>query len=423
MLNDESYQLADWLSHIQKIHKREIEFGLERILPVATRLQVTHFPCPVITVSGSNGKGTTVGLLNEIYLRAGYRVGMYTSPHLIDFNERIQINSLAISDSDLCAAFRQIEIAREDIPLTFFEFTTLAALYHFKQQKLEVLLLEVGMGGRLDAVNCVEPDAAVITSISLEHQQWLGTTREAIAREKCGIMRPGIPFICGDLTPPEVIKQRVRELLSRAYFINQDYFYTEGAPWDWWTDKLRLTALPSPPIPRQNAATVLMTATCLQNRLPVAQEVLIAACASVRVPGRLQFYAEPHTTIVDVAHNPASSAYVAEQLPIQYPCQGKRWCLFSMLQDKDWQNTILPWVNLIDCWVIVPIENERAAPLMDLFATVEHLSAKPVIAKSEIHSAYQWLCGVVAPEDHIIVFGSFYLVGEVMKYCQSVDSL
>lgn len=408
--------LNQWLEAIYQVHKSEIELGLGRITQVAEILDCLQFTCPVIKVAGSNGKGTTTACLSHIYQQAGYTVATYTSPHLIRFNERICLNHQPVSDTVLCQQFECIEAARGDIKLTFFEYTTLAALLVFQQQQPDVVILEIGLGGRLDAVNCVRGDCAIVTSISLEHQQWLGDTRAAIAEEKAAIVNAGSPLICGDLEPPAEVKQVADVVASPSFFIKQDYFYSEeDEHWDWWTVNKRIDALPKLHIPKQNAATALMAVEIMQAKLPVNDAAIIAGCEQTQVPGRLQVFTKPCPIILDVAHNPAACQYLAEQIQLQDPCPGQRWCIFSILHDKDWRGAIEPLMALVDHWVVTSVADPRASDSQQLAQTIRDLNPEAMIHfQDNPAAALHWVIDSRQPSDHLLVFGSFAVVGGVL---------
>ena len=272
-----SKSLPQWFSYIESLHAKPMALGLERIAQVAKKLRISKFHCPVITVAGTNGKGSCVAFLEAILLAAGYRVGAYTSPHLLRFNERIRIGGEEISDEQLILLFQRVELARGDITLTYFEFTTLAALLYFKLLPLDALILEVGLGGRLDAVNCVEPDVAVITTVALDHMDWLGTTREAIGFEKAGIFRRHCPAICGDLDPPKSVLAVAQELSVPLYCLGRDFNFTVmGSLWAWQHKAVSHDNLPMPALPVQNAATALMALQCLRGNITQRPEAVVA---------------------------------------------------------------------------------------------------------------------------------------------------
>jgi dihydrofolate synthase/folylpolyglutamate synthase len=318
------HSLTDWLTLLEGRHPKAIDLGLERVGQVADRLCVRQPDCPVITVGGTNGKGSTVATLTSIYHAAGYRVGSYSSPHLLRFNERICLDGAPVDDATLTAAFERVEAARAEVSLTYFEFTTLAALVIFRETAREILVLEVGLGGRLDAVNLVDADVAVITSIGIDHVEFLGNSREKIAYEKAGILRPGHPAICGDDDPPARLLEIARERRVPMQCKHRDFdFHDDGAGvWSWRNAQCTLTALPRPALALTNAATAL--AALLAAPLPVAEADLRRGLADASLPGRLQVAGESPAVLLDVAHNPHGAAFLMQQLPPAQPGQRTR---------------------------------------------------------------------------------------------------
>lgn len=415
--------LNDWLDYIQTVHKREIELGLERVKIVGQRLSCLEFNCPVITITGSNGKGTTAHFLAHTYHLAGYRVGLYTSPHLCLFNERIRIDNQPISDDKLIACFEAIEQTRGQTLLTFFEYTTLAALQAFQQSNCDVVILEVGLGGRLDAVNAVDSDCAVLTTVSLEHTDWLGESRELIAKEKSMISRAGKPFICAEPKPPTTVKEIADAQQAILIQYPNDYEFemdetSTPKTWTWQSGALRYDKLTVPRIPTINAATALKVLSVMQTRCPVSETHIRTSCQTCQVPGRMQWLLDQAVpTLIDVAHNPESSHYLHRAYLREKPNTGKCWCLFSMLKGKDVVGTIQPWLETVDHWVIVPIQDKRAQSIEQLHAQCLAVGVNPAQCelKSDSASAYAWILNQCQREDHILVFGSFYLLGELLN--------
>ncbi len=405
--------LNDWLAYIEHKYVPGIDLGLDRVSKVAKPLQITEFKYPVIAVAGTNGKGSCIACLEAIFLAADLQVGTYTSPHLLRFNERIKINGHEIDDDSLCEAFAVVDETCKDVHLTYFEFTTIAALYIFQQFSLDFLLLEVGLGGRLDAVNIVDPDIAVITTISLDHTDYLGGDREAIGREKAGIMRERVPIVCGDLSPPLSVSKHAQELDAPYYAINKQFHYDEhDSVWEWHTDQLQLQDLPIPNLPLQNAATALMVIHLLQ--LPIDVKAIKTGLKAAFIPGRFQHFAKPVTTILDVAHNPESAEYLARKLEAE-PCTGRTLAVVGMLQDKDIVSTLKPLISQIDAWYLADLTGSRAAKAQSLQEILAKLEQKSCYTYESVLSAYEHAVKDCAPEDRIIVFGSFYTVGDVLK--------
>ncbi len=407
MLN-QSQSLADWLCYLEQIHPLVMDLGLQRVGTVAERLGLRTLPCRVVTVGGTNGKGTTCALLEAIYSAAGYRVGVYSSPHLLHYNERVRIDGVNVSDEALCRAFQAVEAARQEVSLTFFEFGTLAALWLFRETPPDLVLLEVGLGGRLDATNLVESDVAVVTTIALDHCDWLGDTREAIATEKAGIYRQGKPAISGEPEPPSTLSTRAAAIGAKFYQVGVDFGRRE-APTSWsfyglgeeWED------LPYPSLPLDNAVTAL--AVCRQLDLPLTLEALRSGLWQARLPGRLQSLRLQPQILVDVAHNPHSAHYLAQQLSRQ-PCSGRRLALCGMLKDKDIKHTLGELMPLIDAWWLADLEGPRAAKASDLAAEL----TAPYQGYPTVVAAYRAILCEAKPEDMIIVFGSFYTVAGVL---------
>jgi dihydrofolate synthase/folylpolyglutamate synthase len=406
--------LDNWLAYLEKLHPKTIDLGLERINQVANALQLFLFKPFVITVAGTNGKGSCVALTENILLQAGNRVGTYTSPHLLKYNERIRVNGKEVSDAMLCEAFAVIEKARATISLSYFEFGTLAALWLFKQAQLDVVVLEVGMGGRLDATNVMDADIAIISSIALDHVEWLGNTREAIGFEKAGIMRSGKPCVCGDFAVPQSIRQHAEQLGSQLYCQNEAFGYEQvGETWNWWSQTKKLNGLPLPKIDLQNAATVLQAVHLLPDTFKINQQVLEDSLQQVFLPGRFQTISGKITTILDVAHNPASATLLAKNLPTSVG-EGKTLAVVGMLSDKDRIGTLQPLLSKIDAWYVGSLDVARGASAGVLLEALQQLGVENKQGELSVTLAYQQALVSAKPGDRIVVFGSFYTVAEVM---------
>jgi len=412
--------LEGWLAWQEQLHPSEIELGLDRVREVWNRLSDTTFACPVITVAGTNGKGSSVALLTAIYLQSGYRVGSYTSPHLWRYNERIALNGVPVTDDVICAAFAAIEQVREDVSLTYFEFGTLAALWIFQQQPLDVILLEVGLGGRLDAVNIIDADIALITSIDLEHQAWLGDTREDIAREKAGIMRPGQRVVINDPNSPATLLEQAINLSTSCSRINQDYSWRrENGQWCWQSGSGMRAGLPLPSISGeyqlQNAAGVLMVVEMLSDRLPVSQNQLREGLLTARVAGRFQIEQEEYTVIYDVAHNPAAASRLAEALSA-YRHQRRVHIVFSVLRDKQIDGIVAPFCGLATSWFIAPLGVPRAAEPDEIMRVITGCCPDALVDRAEsIIQAIFRAKASAEKDDIILVFGSFYTVAQAYR--------
>lgn len=415
--------LSDWLDYLKTIHAMPIEMSLERIREVQEKLDLCEFNFPVITVGGTNGKGSTCAFLEAILRAAGYKTGMFTSPHLLRYNERIKIDGQEARDLDLCAAFAEIEAVRQSISLTYFEFAALAALLIFRQQQCQVAVLEVGLGGRLDATNVFNSDCAVITSIGIDHVHYLGTTREDIGYEKAGIFRPHTPAICAEPDPPQRLVSYASSIHAKLLRINEDFgFKTNNVSWDFWHHRLPRYALPYPTLKGQfqlyNASAALAALSELSSQLPVTIADIRKALVEVTWPGRFQVVPGRPAVIFDVAHNPHAATALAATLQLAPPAQ-KNYAVCGILQDKDMVGILTALLPQIDVWLFTNIDSPRAAPATELKALLKTLDAElsaqtfdnPVTA---FESARQF----ATENDRIIVFGSFHTVAPVLAFIQ-----
>ena len=414
-------RLEQWLKWQEGLHFTAIELGLERCRRVAANLGLLRPAHSVISVAGTNGKGSSVVLLDEILRAAGYRTGRYTSPHLLRYNERVSVNGREIGADELCAAFDRIDRARAGISLTYFEFGTLAALALFRAHQVEIALLEVGLGGRLDAVNVLDADAALITSIDLDHQQWLGDNRERIAREKAGILRNRAPAVCSDPNPPRAILDCAGALGAPLSLPGRDYFYAiNGDHWDWRSAATELTGLPRPlrycDFQVQNAAGVLMLLDKIRPAYPVDREAVQAGINRFRLNGRLQIIPGEVQKVLDVAHNPQAARALAENLCL-IPCVGKTHILIGMLKDKDHRGVLEPLNTVADSWNIVSLAGQRGTPAPALMAELKSLGvSQPVRAWPAVKPALERLSRAARPGDRIVITGSFITVGEALRH-------
>jgi dihydrofolate synthase / folylpolyglutamate synthase len=413
--------LEDWLNYISQIHHREMDFSLERIQAVVNPLGWHRFNCPVVIVGGTNGKGSCVRFLESTYTAAGYRVGAFTSPHLMVFNERIRVAGEMVADDDLIAAFTSVEKNRRNISLSFFEFTFLAALEIFQRASLDLVVLEVGLGGRLDAVNIVDADIAVITTIDLDHTELLGPDRESIAREKAGIFRSGRAVVCGDPQPPESLRQRAADLGAPWYALGEN-FHFEHSPqetgWRWQGVESQYQNLPALSLKHQNAATSLMVVECLQNRLPVEDSAVRQGLAQASLAGRFEkMRVSPHGyCYVDVAHNPQGGRWLAEQWR-QVAVQGRRIAVFGMLSDKDIAETVRSLLHYVDSWYVATLSVSRGATAAHLHATLSAQGVNSCYSFATVEHALQAaIAGANLELDSILVFGSFYTVAAARNY-------
>ncbi len=399
--------LAAWLSYLENLHSKAIDMGLERVSQVAARLDVLK-PAPfVFTVAGTNGKGTTCRTLESMLMAAGYKVGVYSSPHLVRYTERVRVQNAELAESAHTAAFAEIEAARGDISLTYFEYGTLSALWLFKQEQLDVVILEVGLGGRLDATNIVDPDVAVVTSIALDHTDWLGPDRESIGREKAGIFRAGKPAIVGEPDMPHTIADVAQEkgaLLQRRD-VDWRYSVTESG-WRFEDAKGALENLPLPQVPQPNAATAL--AALRASGLTVNEQAIRDGIQQAILAGRFQIVSESPRLILDVAHNPHAAAYLAGRLK-SLPKTGRVLAVIGMLHDKDIGGTLACMESVVDSWYCAPLEGPRGATAEQL---MQHLGQGQTFASVEL--AWRAAMADARPEDTVLVCGSFHTVAHVM---------
>ncbi len=400
--------LADWLSWLEVQHPKAIDMGLERAGQVADRLGLRQPGCPVITVGGTNGKGSTVATLVSIYKAAGLHVGSYTSPHILHFNERICLNGEPVADAVLVAAFEKIRAAQGDISLTYFEFTTLAAFLVFQEAALDIVVLEVGLGGRLDAVNLIDADVAVVTSIGIDHVEYLGDTREKIAVEKAGIFRRGKPAICGDDSPPATLLEAAEEKGAILLCRGRDFSHHEVAgAWSWQGAGRVLKDLPRPALALANAAVAL--AAVFAAPISISEAALREGLRLAALPGRLQKVGESPLILLDVAHNPHGAAFLMQQLPKAVPGQ-RTLAVFAMLADKDIAGVIATCAEHIDAWLVADLpvpRGERAANILPLLQT----GGAPVVAAyPDVAAALAAARQQARAADRILVFGSFHTV-------------
>ena len=414
-------QLQDWLQWMEAQHPRQIDLGLERIAEVARQLNFS-LDMPVITVAGTNGKGSCVALLSQIFRCAGLSVGAYTSPHLLRYNERVVIDGEPVTDAALCHAFDVVDQARQGTSLTYFEFGTLAALQLFSEAQPDVLVLEVGLGGRLDAVNIVDADVAVISSVDLDHQAWLGDDRETIAREKAGIMRRGRPVVFGDTRRSPAIGETAAACLARLFERGADFdLQDDGAVWHWrGIDRLgqgsELRDLPCPSLLLDNAATVIQALRQLPFDVP--DSAIREGLRQVHIPARGECFAlREHQLLLDVAHNPAALARLQQRLP-ELATQGSIDAVFAVMADKQLGDSLAAFAPWVRHWYLPPLPGvERAMPPERLR---QQLLAAGVddAAITELPPLAESLPRVrarLAKDDSLLVFGSFFTVAALMQ--------
>ncbi len=423
--------LAGWLSYIEGLHPKNIELGLDRVSKVFLRLTAKPKATTIITVAGTNGKGSTVTFLESILLSAGYTVGAYTSPHLINFNERIRINNKNATDDALIQAFKKVEQARgDDITLTYFEFTTLAAFILFfeneKETDLDVVLLEVGLGGRLDATNILDPDISIITTVDIDHVDWLGADRESIAREKAGILRQQVPMIYGDVNMPKAIKDLAEKMQCPTYTYENEYVYSHHeSGWNWVGDGKTRSGLPYPVLQGEhqlkNAATGLMALALLHLKLPVSQQAVKSGLLAANLAGRFQVLSDHPQIIFDVAHNQQAIKQLAGTA-IKHKRPGRTLAVVGMLSNKNIEQSLSPMKEIVDEWFLADLTGDdpaRGSTAQSLMAILSNMvKEKPLSAYESPLSAYSAAREKVKSGDRIIVFGSFLTVGGILAGIQ-----
>ncbi|NBO86826.1 MAG: bifunctional tetrahydrofolate synthase/dihydrofolate synthase [Burkholderiaceae bacterium] len=414
--------LDQWLSHLETAHPVGIDMGLARITRVKESLGL-KFACPVITVGGTNGKGSTCAFLESILLAAGYKVACHTSPHLLRFNERARMNGADVSDADLLKAFERVEQARcrlSDPPtLTYFEFTTLAIMDIFANASVDAVILEVGMGGRLDAVNIVDADCAIVTSIDLDHMAYLGNTREAIAFEKAGIFRTKAIAICADPMPPTSLINHANAIGADLWLMGKDYSFTgDQQQWGWTGRGKRFSGLGYPALRGANqllnASAVIAALIALHDRLPVSAQDIRNGLALVELPGRFQVLPGRPTVVLDVAHNPHAAATLAESIEAM-AYHPYTYAVFGAMADKDIDGVLKPLLNTVDYWYCTDLPTPRAASASDLAKRLRAFN-KEALVFMDPGAAYQAALDKAGEGDRILVFGSFYTVSGVMAY-------
>lgn len=425
--------LAGWLTYLESLHPKTIALGLDRVAIVRQRLNLDP-EFPVIVVGGTNGKGSVCAMLESILYAAGYKVGCYTSPHLLHYNERVRIGKLQASDEELCASFAEIEQARKsqrldsrfrgndepsEIPLTYFEFGTLAAMQLFTGHKVDVAILEVGLGGRLDAVNVFNADCAVVTSVDIDHTDYLGDTREAIAFEKAGIFRQGRVAIFADSDVPQAIVDHAGKIGAELWCIGREFGFTlHQGQWDYRSELGQRSALPHPALrgafQLKNASAVLAALDALKECLPVSMAAIRRGLTEVQLAGRFQFVPGKPQLILDVAHNPHAAGSLAQNLAGLPPCP-HTWAVFGMLKDKDMAGVVASLKPYISTWLVAGIAAPRGASSDELSRVLQEAEVSgAVISFPDIAHAIEHACNVAGENDRIVAFGSFYTVADVM---------
>ncbi|MGE6993990.1 bifunctional tetrahydrofolate synthase/dihydrofolate synthase [Pseudomonas sp. NPDC047961] len=415
--------LEDWLGYLEQLHPVAIDMGLERCREVAARLGLTRPARQVVTVTGTNGKGSTCAFIARMLVGQGKTVGVYSSPHLLRYNERVRFNQVDATDEALCEAFEAVEQARGSVSLTYFEMGTLAAFWLFEREALDAVVLEVGLGGRLDAVNIVDADVVVVTNIGLDHAEWLGTTRESVAFEKAGIFRAAKPAVCGDADPPESMLESAARSAVPLIVRGRDFdLHREATCWHWRGIDAQgavreLSDLPMLTLPLDNAALALQAFALLESSWQ--PERLVEALQSTRVTGRLDrrtVYCRgvELSVMLDVGHNPHAAVYLAEQL-LRESKPGRRLAVFGLLADKDLSGVIDALATVFDAWAVAPLPTHRSRSADELRSALME-RGEAVTIYTGISEALQRQCDEAREGDEIVVFGSFYCVAEALAW-------
>jgi dihydrofolate synthase/folylpolyglutamate synthase len=410
--------LAEWLELQERVHVRSIDLGLERLSVVAERLGLQRAHCPVITVGGTNGKGSVVEHVDALLRGGGVSTGLFTSPHLVRYNERIRVDGAEVTDAELVAAFERIEAERGDTTLTFFEFNALAAVLIFAERKVQVMTLEVGLGGRLDAVNHFDADVAVVCSIGMDHRDWLGDTLDSIGREKAGIFRAGRPAVLGTPQMPRAVFETIDALGARAIVAERDFTWqvAEGR-WSYRGPSLALADLPpsalAGDIQYRNAATAIAAVEAL-GATPLDASIAGEALRGVRLAGRFQVVPGPVEWILDVAHNEPAARVFAEHLAAR-PCSGRTFAVCGILGDKDAAAIAHNLDPVIDRWILCTLPGARGVPARELAARMA-LEASAVALADSVEQGCQRAQQEAKPGDRIVAFGSFLVVGSVLEW-------
>ncbi len=418
MTNPRFSSLDEWLRWQEGLHPSRIDLGLERVRKVARALDVTTPAPTTISVAGTNGKGSTVTLIEGILGAAGYRTGAYMSPHLLRYNERVRIDGREVGDDALCEAFAAVDDARAETSLTYFEFGTLAALWLFRRAAVDVAILEVGLGGRLDAVNAVDADGAIVTSVGLDHTQWLGPDRDSIGREKAGIWRAARPAVCGDPVPPDGLLEAATCIGTNLHLIKRDFdFDVEPQRWHWRGMRQQWDSLPLPAVPGaaqfNNAASALALLETLAARLPVSRLAVETGLEQMKIAGRLQQVPGEVPVLLDVGHNAEAATVLADFLAAN-PVPGRNLAVIGMLDDKPARTVARTLDPYIAGWYAGGLDGERALSGDELASRLIGLRA-PVVVCETVPEAYGQASASATPGDRIVVLGSFRTVAAVSE--------
>ena len=411
--------LAQWLSWQESLHPLTIDLGLERVKRVfETLLPQPHYQPITLTVAGTNGKGSSVAYLEAFYIAEGHCVGAYTSPHILRYSERIKINGIPVSDEVICSAFSQIDQARGDTTLSYFEFSTLAALLIFSQARVAIQVLEVGLGGRLDAVNIVDADVAIVTSIAIDHVEWLGKTRDKIGYEKAGVFRPHSPAIVGDQNPPKTLIDHAIHIGADLFCIDDAYQYSKNAPsWTWQSTHHIIDNLPPPALKGEhqyrNAASTIFATQCLKSRLFIRDESIRIGLQNVKLAGRFQLIEDEIPILLDVGHNPQAVETLVLYLNEHFP-NTRIHAIFSMMKDKDIASVLSLMKPIVSQWFFTPLSHNARA--------VTESAMRVMFDECGIYTGHWGFSGFAQAfnaakstarvGDLILVFGSFFLVSD-----------
>lgn len=423
--------LQSWLSWQENLHTTEIELGLDRIQHVASALGLpSNWSIPVITVAGTNGKGSSVAILESLFQHAGYRVGSYTSPHLLHYNERVKINRLPVSDALLCQAFDNVDKARQDdgkeTSLTYFEFGTLAALSILNEAELDVVILEVGLGGRLDAVNIIDATVALITPVAIDHQSWLGNTREEIAGEKAGIIKKGSLVVCSDPAPADAVIKKVSELQVDSFYLNKDFKPDiESTQWHYHSANKTITDIPMPSLNGHyqinNASAAIQISELLSKDLPMSEQDIKVAMTDIQLSARFQCIAKQPDIFIDVAHNEHATKSLSDNLK-QYSCAGRTFAVLAMLEDKAICEALEPLDDQIDIYYLAGLEGSRAMSAEQMKLRIQDcVSSDKLCLNNDVEAALCRARAEAREDDRIIIFGSFLTVAAAMQTLMQSD--
>ena len=417
--------LGEWLAYLEQLHPAAIDMGLDRAREVTNRMGLQK-PAPrVVTVTGTNGKGSTCAFVAALLQAQGLKVGVYSSPHLLRYNERVHIDGVEVSDELLCEAFAALDAGRGETSLTYFEMGTLAAFWLFERAQLDAVVLEVGLGGRLDAVNLVDADLALVTSIGVDHVEYLGNTRESVAFEKAGIFRAGKPALCGDLNPPHTLLDKAKELGCPLFLRGRDFDLASSEKvWHWRGldakgQVLELRDIALLDLPMENAALAVQAYAL--SGLPWEPARIIGALKGTRVTGRLDrrsfnWKGKTLNVLLDVGHNPHAAEYLQRRLS-QRPVAGKRLAVFGLLADKDLDGVVSQLASSVEHWAVAPLNTPRTRTVTEVQAALQGLGAS-VSAYGSVDAALEAQCERATPEDEILLFGSFYCVAQALEWLE-----